>query len=390
MSRRSLSLIFILIIMVLSFSSASKSVSGSSISVDNQTLAAQRVDHGPILIQNNTDFLAQKIVNGWSGDGSGSFPIRIPDYRIEGYQVGIEIANVDLSFLISNCETSNYELTYLDSVGIRIRNCTMGVITHSYAHMKEIGLSIEDSYNITIAETTTNDCHTGISVSNSTYVFIESNNLGWNDSTGIVLNQTERCWIYDNSLIALPDYGILCTRTNFTTIAENNITSTYLGDDQFSHYGLASYSSWYLIIESTEIAFCKVGIDLINNGHSYVAFCNIVGNTEFGIMLHSSSYNITLNSNYLGFNGINAYDTGSNNYWDSNYWSDYTGQGYYNIPGGQSVDLNPRLFPGETIEDPPPTTTAQNGDYLRLVLSFGIGFEIIIILYLVNRRRKNS
>ena len=397
MGTRSFSLICILLLATISFASATDFTVNCPESTDNQFLTAQRVDHQPIRIHNNSQLLLDQSINGWPGSGTPDSPIEISDYRIENNDIGIWIEHVTLAFIIHNCETNNWDTSYWDSIGIWIRNCTYGAILDSYVHMKEVGIKIEDSDNITIYQTTTHDCHTGVSIFNSSNILLDSNNLGWNDYIGVIFNQTENCWITNNLLIALPDYGIICTQDNFTSIMDCVITGAYLGDNQFSHNGIVSLSSRYLDIHRVDIVNCIIGIELFETRHTIVLDCNIANNTDYGLYLHPETYNVSILSNHFGpENGINAYDDGYGNDWYYNYWSDYSGSGYYFIPGlDESIDTEPHTLRPPISSAPPTTTsttsTAIGDDFLfRLILSFGIGFELVVISYLLCKRQKSS
>lgn len=363
------------------------------------------MDHGTIAIHNNSDFLEQRIANGWSGNGTPDNPIVIANYRIEYEQEGIVIENVDLSFVIQNCETNNYEYQYMNSVGFRLNNCTHGGIFQSYAQMKEIGVKIEDSDNVTLCATTINDCHTGASILNSSNIFLVGNSLGWNNFEGINVTLTERCQIFDNSIISVLNYGIVCLNDNFTFIENNEISSTDLDDDQFSHYGVYSAMSWNLEIYEIYVSDCLTGIHLSMTTDSTVRECHITDSTEYSVYLGSGTSNVTLLSNYFGpTSGINAYDGGTGNHWDDphlqegNSWSDYSGAGYYFIAGpAGSMDRYPSVLhtdtsPTSSTSTPTITYPPPNGSPIpsniafRALIIVGIAIEVIVILYLLQRK----
>ena len=372
--------------------------------------AVQIVVHDAIIIRNNTDFLEQKVANGWPGNGSVEDPILISNYRIEFEQEGIVIENVDLSFVIQNCETGDYEYDYWNSVGIRIKNCTHGVILDSTAHMKKTGVRIEKSDNITLYNTIIHDCYTGVSILNSSNIILAENNLSWNDFEGINVTLSERCQIFDNSIVAVPDYGIVCLNDKFTTLENNDISSTYLDDEQFSHVGILSAMSWNLWIYEAYIIDCWIGINTLMTTDYYVIACEIANSIDTGIFLGSGTSNVTLVNNYLGStSGSNAYDEGIGNVWDNpysqegNWWSDYSGSGYYYIAGpAGSIDHHPSAFqPGTstafpTTSHPTLTTPPPNGSGPPIVLPFreimivGIAIELVVILYLLERRNQRT
>ncbi|MFX0093134.1 MAG: hypothetical protein ACFFBD_15360 [Candidatus Hodarchaeota archaeon] len=71
-----------------------------------QPISPQYMDHEPISINNNTDFLAQAANEGWSGQGTAADPIIISNCRINSSSnTLLKIQNTDLYFQIS--EVSN-------------------------------------------------------------------------------------------------------------------------------------------------------------------------------------------------------------------------------------------------------------------------------------------
>ncbi|MGA1822361.1 MAG: hypothetical protein ACMUIG_07530, partial [Thermoplasmatota archaeon] len=64
-----------------------------------------RTSHGPIWIDNNTDFKYTAENESWLGNGSSSNPYIISDYLINatGHNCGIYIGNSSVHFIIRNC-----------------------------------------------------------------------------------------------------------------------------------------------------------------------------------------------------------------------------------------------------------------------------------------------
>ena len=405
MKKRYVTHLFFILLLVCSFITTTSFTDVTSSNSKAFECAVQRVDHDAIIIRNNSAFLEQKIANGWPGNGTTDDPIIISDYRIEFEQEGIVIENVNLSFFIQNCETSDYDYQYWNSIGIRINNCTHGVILDSYVHMKEIGVKIENSDNITLYNTTIRDCHTGVTLLDNTNIILAENNLGWNDFEGINVTLSESCQIFGNSILGVPDYGIVCLNDNFTSITNNYISSAYLDDEQFSHVGIYSVMSWNLDIYEAYITYCWIGINTLMTTDSSVRACEISSSTEYGIFLGSGTSNVTLRNNYLGpTSGINAYDGGAGNFWDDpylqegNWWSDYSGAGFYFIAGpAGSIDHYPNVFyPSTSTTSPtfPPTSVPPpNGSGIpsdlpfREIMIVGIAIELVVIFYLLTRRR---
>ncbi|MGY5855501.1 MAG: right-handed parallel beta-helix repeat-containing protein [Candidatus Thorarchaeota archaeon] len=382
-------------------------VSTSPAVVEGFSSASMRITHDPIKIMNNSDFLAQKEANNWTGTGAPHDPITISDYRIEFSYEGITIRNVDLHFAIINCETGDYETEYWGSTGIKIINCENGVIEDSLAHMKNIGILIEDSTHITLHYNTVHDCYTGVKVLWSKFILLDNNNFGWNDWRGVEMNRTDMCTVTDNSIIGIPDYGIVCTHDNSTQISGNEITSDYLGEEEEFHgYGFYSINSWNLALWNNVIHDCKTGIRMDYANGVWIWEGNVTRCTKYGIYLNEGTFNITVLNNWIGPSGVsNAYDSGSSNHWDEplleqgNSWSDYNGTGYYYIPGpAGSIDHFPNGFtPGDFNFTIPNDTTSSTGTSthnttrgddiqpLLLVISVGSSVVILIVVILVFR-----
>ncbi|MFW9769298.1 MAG: NosD domain-containing protein [Candidatus Thorarchaeota archaeon] len=333
-------------------------------SMEKSATLAQMVYHDPIIIMNNSDFLTQKVANGWPGTGEWDSPILISDYIIEFSHEAITIMNVDLYFYIGNCQTLDYFFPYWGSTGIKLVNCSNGVIQMSVADMKDTGILIQNCTSIEVNSTTVHDCFTGIKILDSKNIEILENNLGWNDWVGVNSTMNDLCVIAHNSILEVPDYAIISLYDNQTYIEGNTITSTYLGDPQFSNIGVYTLASNDTELVSNYIANCESGIEMIMANNPRISDCTVSNTIEYGIYLGEGSSGATIEENYLGpTEGSNAYDSGDGNSWDNpvsligNYWSDYEGSGWYYIPGSAgSIDHYPMIYTPPTI-----TTTTTTG-----------------------------
>lgn len=349
---------------------------------------AEKVDHEPIFIDGNTDLLAQKTANNWIGTGESESPITIADYRIKFYDKGITIRNVDLYFVIENCETGDIDSQYYASTGIKLDNCTNGVISNSLAHMKETGIFIKNSGHITLNGTTVHDCSAGVSVEDSYYITISNNNFGWNDFVGVNITGTNQCTVYSNSILSIPYFGVMCIFDTSTFIFDNIITSGYLDNDEFDHIGILSYYSVNLAISETNISDCAMGLEMQNTDGAWVWDCSFVRTTEYGIYLNDDTHNVTIVQNcIIATEGITAYDGGDANFWDDayseigNYWSDYSGSGYYYISGPVgSIDHFPNLF---TCGCGDSNTTELGGEVEPFVMVIAMSVSVVIVMVVV-------
>ena len=133
--------------------------------------------------------------------------------------------------------------------------------------------------------------------------------------------------------------------------------------DNITAYGCSKgvylYQSHRISISDSKIFSNSYGIDVEWSGN-----CSIVGNKIYrnmlrGISLDADTYNCSIYANSVGWNGnlysgtqeSNAEDFGQDNLWDDNsntgnYWTDYDGNGPYEINLGSavSVDRHPHLL----------------------------------------------
>jgi len=372
-----------------------------------QSSLAERIDREPIFIDGNADLLAQKVTYNWAGTGESDSLITIANYRVDSYETGITIRNVDLHFVIENCETRDLEMQYYSSIGIKLDNCTNGIISNSLAHMKETGILIKHSDYITLNGSSVHDCMAGVSVEDSNHITISNNDFGWNDWVGVNITGSNQCVVYANSILSIPQHGIQCIVDTSTYISNNVITSVYLEDDEYEydHIGIFSYYSVNLAIQETTVYDCERGLEMQATEGSWVWDCCFVRTIEFGVYLHDDTLNVTIVENcIIPLEGITAYDGGEANSWDvvseeiGNYWSDYSGSGNYYISGpAASIDHFPNLFTcdcGDSNYTEWLTTTSNTTELGEgvdpLVMMIAIGSSVIIVFVVVLIFRSNK
>lgn len=373
-------------------------------SLSPQSIVAERINHDPIIIDGNADMLLQKASNEWEGTGESGSPIVISNYRIEFYTQGITIRNVDLFFIIDNCELADIDTQYYASTGIKLVNCQNAVISNSLAHMKETGIFLKFSEHITVTGTTVHDCSAGISVEDCYDINIHNNNFGWNDFVGVNITGSSRCTIYENSILAIPYFGIMCIVDTNTMISSNVITSIDLEDTEFDHVGVFSYYSTNFAMHNTTISDCSINLKMEFTDGSWIWDCCFLNAKDYGVYLHETTYNVTIvESCFIPSGGITAYDAGEANTWDESYseignwWADWSESGYYYISGpAGSIDHYPNRFACDcgdfnytiTWSGPINYTTTSNESWFGegvepLVLMISAGSTIIIIIVVV-------
>ncbi len=322
----------------------------SSLAYPAQVYAADifnPVEHEPIAIDGNEDFIIAANEEGWPGDGSEESPIVIKGLSIMSISYGIHIANVDLHFRIEECLIQSTEVSSELRYGILIENCSQASIENSIIWDQTFGILLSNSDAAYVYRTEIYESFWGVFVNESSNVWLHSLDInvckvgiGINGSRYTYVDQT----IVDNSLYSgiemMDDYG--------TLLRHNHIVGSEVG------VLMAVNANW--VIEGTIIESSNIGLATIASSGGYFLYSLIKNSSESGINLDTHSSNITILTNWFGPNNTqNAHDDGEGNNWcdtysqEGNYWDDYSGNGTYLIPGNaESVDLYPT-----SLEDAP-------------------------------------
>ncbi len=136
-------------------------LSGAIVSNDTRDKAGPRLlmDHGPIVISSDADFATQAASEPWSGSGTEGDPYIIQGYRINAstHNYGIHISGTSVHFMVQSChilDTSS-DMVYGTGTGIRFYDVQHGTVKYlQVMRSKNYGISIQDSENITIDNTT--------------------------------------------------------------------------------------------------------------------------------------------------------------------------------------------------------------------------------------------
>jgi len=286
----------------------------------------------------------------FSGNGTEESPYIIENLHIKaGSNIGIHINGWRRYFIIQNCIIES------DRAAIKLDYLKRRVIIRNNTCYSKSGIYIYEAANSSI-------------VSNQITVFSKS----------ILLVGSPNSTIRENFC---KGGGIQCSRSNSTTIIDNECN--YLAAQQA---GISVSDSDYVRIlknrcyKSTQfginldgVRYCKVVDNYINDNYyglgSYSNdFCIITGNIFIKSTYHgvynSHGTNNTFLSNIFIFNYVvnetyslpQALDGGYNSSWynettkTGNYWSDYSGEGAYNISYYKYQDLYP-IEPGDSDND---------------------------------------
>jgi parallel beta-helix repeat protein len=268
----------------------------------NEKITASYIEHEPIVINGNTDFIAQVNAENWPGDGSISNPIIISGLIINGSgALGglISIYNTDLHFRINSSFLSGEEH------GISLSNVTNGeitnnIITNNFGN----GIVIRDSSsNNKITDNTISNCHTGIASDlrshNNTFSFNLIINMSF---AGLIIqNECFNNLIDSNVLRDCGLFGILVGE--FGNVHSNVISRNEISNNAGT--GIEMIQGGYLNEIRDNIICDNIGSGIILNDvsdNNTVSSNIIYNNNDFGISISDSKkirfFNNTLYGNH--------------------------------------------------------------------------------------------
>lgn len=201
------------------------------------------------------------------------------------------------------------------------------------------------------------NCSIGVFVYNKDYMLDSvkvTNTIIHDSGHGIILQNTNRCLIFDNIIFNNTGNSLFLTDSSNATINMNDFYNN-------SQNGITLKNAYNCHVSFNKIHNnSDIGISIIDNSeYNTIDGNEIINNSDIGIYIAVSSNNTLHNNNFID-NTQNAVDT-SNNTWyhiyfenEGNYWDDYTGldEDYngigdtqYNISGGENIDPYPLMRP---------------------------------------------
>lgn len=249
-----------------------------------------------------------------SGDGSWDNPYLIENVTIDASSSpivsGIWIQNSNDYFIIRNSTIFNAG-SGSSGAGIRLTFIENGQFTKN---------TISDNYR-------------GITLWNTDNCSFFDNSLIDNGGQGITLEYSEENKIIENTANGSQYYALF-----IASLSHNN---TVLGNDFNSNTGSANDGTGIHIqysldceIYENKLDYNEYGIRLVDGAENTTIYNNIIENNNiYGVYVDNSSRecvnNLFYNNTFNNPAGINAYDNGSNSEWDNgligNYWDDYGG-----------------------------------------------------------------
>ncbi|MHA1964956.1 MAG: NosD domain-containing protein [Candidatus Thorarchaeota archaeon] len=300
---------------------------------------SQLEEHEPILITGDEDLITMAGEEDWPGTGSEESPIVIKGLSITSEGFGIHITDTDLHFRIEECTITSSETVYW-CFGILIENCTNASIEKCIIWSHEFGICLSNSDGAYVYRTEIYESLFGVFVNESSDVWLHSLDIIV-CKVGIRLNHSINTYV-DQTIVEYSEYsGIECFGDEGTVLRHNQVIGSEKGVQMVVN------ENW--VLEESKIASCEKGIEAFLTSGGFVIRSMIENCSTYGIDLGSTSHNISIVENWIGpDNAQNAKDDGECNFWydeysqQGNYWSNYTGEGPYLIPGeAGSVDLYP-------------------------------------------------
>ncbi len=312
------------------------------------------VEHDPIVIDGDENFIETASNEDWSGDGSEDDPFIIDDYDIDlGGASGhcIDISNTQVYFTISNCYLTGAGIN--PGAGIYLNNVTNGdiidntilknyngiyfvesddntVVNNSCNDINGYGIYLYDSNSNFIANNTDIYCSYGIFLESS-YFNILTSNICYGDYRGIELEMSDSNILNNNTCYSNTHSGIyLYISSDSNTLTDNTCYSTTNGI-----YVFMSVSN--VLINNTCYENDESGIYLNNSNHTTLRKNFCYNNDLHGIYLEKSESN-TITDNTCNLNiwcGIilaySNFSTLTNNVCYDNIYGVYLGGSIHNI-----------------------------------------------------------
>ena len=258
----------------------------------------QLIEHDPIIIWNDDDFLSFD----FQGDGSKDNPYLIQNYNITtDSKYSIYIKNTYKHFVIQNC------FLKAEEYGIYLENIADGtaIIINNVCADNENGIFIFNSDNITISNNTCinnlGPTGSGISITDSDYCDITNNYCTRYEFYGIKLENAHFCYLLNNTCD--DNIGITLGVGIFLFQSDNNNLVNNICRLNKRHGIEIRVSSYSELINNTCIENENTGIYLSSSPYSTITNNTCLRNKELferfshGINLYNSPYcNLTGNS----------------------------------------------------------------------------------------------
>ena len=389
MSRRYTGII-LPIILVLLFSSVWTTTSNNDFQYSSESKVVRErsstrsyVPHDAILIVGDTQLNETAVSEGWLGNGSVGNPFIITGYSIDvDNESALEIQNTTLHLLVENCFFSG-SLVSLD-IG-NVSHCTIKSVECTTMSGSHSAIRVDTCEDMRINDIIVRNCGTGLGIVDVTNSELD-NVTCFKTHDGVLLMGTENITVTNSVVYSCEQSGfdIYSDNTTFENITcyDNGWAFTISQSGNLTLRNIdcspSRYSTSYQGISCFDVGdslFSNITCNLLEEGFQLDAcFDNTIENLTVisayrgFVMTGSAHHNLVTNSTIafcrygpLVYGTLNDFynnyiiqniwgqviDEGSDNYWDDgvsigNFWSDFSGEGIYLIPGSaNSIDHYP-------------------------------------------------
>lgn len=313
------------------------------------------INHNPIIIDGNSDFINKATSEKWQGNGSSTDPYIIQNYFIDATTGDdIDISNTNLYFIIQNVWVNG---TLPNNNGIYLYNVTNGVLKGNIASNNSIGFFIKSSTKNNLSNNFATENKYGFSTYQSTYIVLTNNTANNNNQFGFFLNYQSRhnilfnntannnlesgFYFYSdassnniyNNTASNNGYGFhLYSYSNgniFTNnsansnnyygfflnidCTQNNLTNNFASSNLQNGFYFSSGSSSNKLFNNTADNNGNNGYSLTNTIRFTTLINNIAtNNNQSGFYLSTTANNNTLRDNIANYNGFTGFNLSTN------------------------------------------------------------------------------
>ncbi len=399
----------------------------------HDSFATAYTPHDAILLDGNTEMIAQADAEVWPGDGSEGNPYQITGYYFYDVQHSVEIRNIDLHWTFTANEVDGPgDATVW--CGVEISNSANGYVTNNLIHNRYRGLWLIDIDDVTITNNDIQDnlLHgiecvgyingclisdnmvtrnegSGIRIRTAVDSEVSGNTITDCDNTGIqVVSTATNCHITDN-IVEVTNLGIQLGNASSVEIMYNEL-SNISGDGVYirESYDIEIFNnslvnggedgmvlidcSFGLIHNNSIVGSDGIGISVTSGENTTFRFNHIEDSTDYGLETAVDAECMEITRNVFINNSVAAqvYDEGENNTYIYNYYDDWVApdtdldqivDAPYTVDGGASnEDPYPLAAPDAVPPVPDETTTSGAGAPIPVEILMVAGGTVVIIL----------
>jgi len=228
----------------------------------------------------------------------------------------------------------------------------------------------------------------GIDVGYSNHIYVENNNLGDNQESGLWIYYSENVSVKEN-IMSGNMYGIRMANSDYNSIVDNTIENS-------KNIGMYIYNSYNNTVSGNTIEENGLdGILLSSSNYNIITNNEISNNTGYGIYINAYSNNLIYNNAFYFNNGssgvyskshIQAYDSG-HNIWNTtdvgNYWHDWANNNNTNDQNSDGIVDWPYKLDGGAVDYRP----LKSADIPIPELSMVVLVVLVLFAALLLRKR---